>query len=82
MIYSVALSDNLNKQLLGHLLRDDGQEDLCFVLWHPSQGSERQTALLQKIILPKHGDRQVHGNASFLPAYFERVIHLALENNS
>ena len=82
MTYSTAMSSKLNKQLLAHLLRDDGQEDLCFALWYPSHGRERITALIQKVVLPKQGERQIHGNAGFLPTYFERVISLALENNS
>jgi hypothetical protein len=82
MIYSTAISSILNKELLAHLLRDDEQEDLCFALWHPSKGQERVTALIQQLVLPKHGEHQIHGNASFLPSYFERVIGLALENNA
>lgn len=82
MIYSVAIPGNLNQQFLSHLLREDLQEDLCFALWHPSRGLERETALIQQIILPEQGERQNHGNAIFFPSYFERVIALALENNA
>ena len=82
MRYSVAIPGQVNEELLAHLLRDDRQEDLCFALWHPSKGKERFTALLQMVVLPKHGDRQVHGNASFLPCYFERVLDLALKSKS
>ncbi|MGA2402417.1 MAG: ThiF family adenylyltransferase [Syntrophobacteraceae bacterium] len=57
-----------------HLFRDDGQEDLCFALWYPSRGQHRTTALIQRLILPGEGDRNVHGNASFEPAYFERAL--------
>jgi molybdopterin-synthase adenylyltransferase len=82
MTYSVAIPGRANELLLAHLLRDDRQEDLCFALWHPSQGRERLTALLQTVVLPKQDERQVHGNASFLPNYFERALNLALENKS
>jgi hypothetical protein len=82
MRYSAAIPGLVNAELLAHLLRDDGQEDVCFALWNPSKGKERFTALLQTVVLPKHGDRQVHGNASFLPGYFERVLDLALKSNS
>lgn len=82
MIYSVAIPGNLNQQFLSHLLREDLQEDLCFALWHPSRGLERETALIQQIILPEQGERQNHGNAIFFPSYFEHVIALALENNA
>jgi molybdopterin/thiamine biosynthesis adenylyltransferase len=82
MIFSTAIPSDLNKQILDHLLRDDEQEDLCFVLWYPSHGKERLTALLQQPVFPKQGERQIHGNASFLPMYFERVLGLALEKNA
>ena len=72
--YSVAMTEEVNGQATRHLLRDDGQEDLCFALWHPSRGKTRTTALLQKVILPQDGERRVHGNTSFLPRYFERAV--------
>lgn len=82
MIYSAAIPSKVNDQFLAHLLRDDGQEDLCFALWYPSQGKKRTTALMQRVILPNQGEWDVHSNASFLPEYLERVIALALEHNS
>ena len=78
MIHSVALSSELHAQALAHLVREDRQEDLCFALWYPSQGTERRTALLQQLVLPQNGERRVHGNASFLPQYFQRAIGAAL----
>ena len=72
--YSAALPASVNTAVLRHLLRSDGQEDLCFGLWYPSQGHTRMTGLIQKLILPLDGERLVHGNASFLPHYFERAI--------
>lgn len=70
---SVALSSALNQQLLDHLVRADGQEDLCFALWAPSVGVQRFSALLNQAILPRQGDRQIHGNVSFNTQYLERV---------
>ncbi len=78
MNYSVALTSDTNQELVRHLLREDGQEDLCFGLWYPSTGEKRITALLFKAVLPLKRERQVHGNASFGPEYFERVLSLAM----
>lgn len=79
MIYSTALTAPLFEELRRHLVRDDGQEDLCFALWRPSTGRDRLTALIGAVVLPHVGERAVHGNASFAPAYLDRVIDLALD---
>jgi hypothetical protein len=71
---SVAMTAELSSIAQQHLLRKDGQEDLCFALWHPSRGKERYTALVRRIIFPEKGDRSVHGNVSFESAYFERAL--------
>lgn len=76
--YSVAMPRAVHDALSAHLLRPDGQEDLCFAVWYPSRGETRLTALIQQPLLPNDGDRRVHGNASFLPQYFERVISDAM----
>ena len=55
MKFSVATTTKLDEGLKRHLLRTDGQEDLCFALWHPSQGSNRQSALISDIVLPTTG---------------------------
>jgi ThiF family protein len=80
--YSVAIPREVDETLRRHLIRDDGQEDLCFALWYPSRGATRTTALIHRVILPVDGDRQVHGNASYFPQYFERAIGEALESNA
>lgn len=72
--HSVAMTGELSSIAQRHLLRKDGQEDLCFALWHPSRGKERSTALVQRLILPEAGERNIHGNVSFEPAYFERAL--------
>ena len=69
-------------RLESHLIRGDGQEDLAFALWNPSCGAERQTALVSEVMLPIEGDREVHGNASFLPRYLERACATAMERQS
>jgi molybdopterin-synthase adenylyltransferase len=81
MNYSVAIAEELDEALLLHLIRRDGQEDLCFALWNPSQGENRTTALIHAALFPREGERRVHGNASFLPPYFERVVEEALREN-
>ncbi|MDD5584337.1 MAG: ThiF family adenylyltransferase [Candidatus Omnitrophica bacterium] len=82
MQYSVALTHSLHKEATKHLLRPDGQEDLCFALWYPSRGNERFTALLHRLILPGEEDRLVRGNVSFLPSYFERAVVEAIRANA
>ncbi|HYT05448.1 MAG TPA: ThiF family adenylyltransferase [Gemmatimonadales bacterium] len=72
------MAEQIDNELRAHLIREDGQEDLAFALWSPSVGAERLTALLHAVVLPKEGDRQVHGNVSFNQQYFERVCQLAL----
>ncbi len=71
---SVALAADAHEALARHLLRSDGQEDLCFAVWQPSTGAQRRTALIRKPVLPEAGDRQVHGNASFASQYFLRAV--------
>jgi hypothetical protein len=61
-------------QILGdHLLRDDGQEDVCLALYRDSTGIDRRTGLIRSVSLPHPGDRAVHGDASFTGAYVLRV---------
>src|SRR5438128_8504806 len=76
--YSVALSSAAHVDACRHLSRADGQEDLCFAIWYPSEGTVRETALIHQLILPRGGEREVHGNASFLPHYFERALFEAV----
>jgi len=79
MSFHVAMTDAFERDAASHLLRNDGQEDLCFGVWFPSRGRRRTTAVLSRLILPEDGDRQVHGNASFNGKYFERALEVALE---
>lgn len=71
---SVVMTEEVAAKAAHHLLRPDGQEDLCFALWHPSTGPTRTTAIIQRLVLPRPGDRNVHGNASFEPAYLQRAM--------
>lgn len=70
---SVALTTATHARLLEHLDRPDGQEDLSFALWRPSTGATRRTAIVHELVLPRDGERHVHGNASFESSYFLRA---------
>lgn len=78
-IYSVAMPERLHDAALAHLYQWGNQEDLTFALWRPSTGATRTTALVFSLVLPQEGDRRVHGNASFMPQYFQRALGLAME---
>jgi molybdopterin/thiamine biosynthesis adenylyltransferase len=79
---STAMTGDIAAQLASHLLREDGQEDLCFALYRPSTGSSRETSLLFRLVLPEDGDRRVHGNASFMSSYFLRALDEAEQENA
>ncbi len=74
---AAALSHNLHQRACAHLLRADHQEDVAFALWTPSEGQLRLTALVCDLILPKVGERLVHGNVEFSDNYFVRAIGIA-----
>lgn len=74
---SVAMTAALDGQLQAHLLRTDGQEDLCFATYKQSTGRNRRTALLRRIVLPQRGERSVHGNATFTGDFVLRAANEA-----
>lgn len=76
---SVATTADVAAGLTTHLRRHDGQEDVCFVLWRPSTGHARTTAVVYDLVLPGKGDREVHGNASFSDTFFLRAAAVAAE---
>ncbi len=80
--FSVAIPAALHKMLCDVLIRKDGQEDATFLLYKPSEGKGRFTALAYKAVLPERGDRDIHGNVSINSQYFKRVCTLAKEENS
>jgi molybdopterin-synthase adenylyltransferase len=82
MSYHAALETATHEQLTRHLLRDDGQEDICFALWHPATTARRSTALLADPIMPQDGERHVHGNASFESHYLHRAAAIAQEQGA
>jgi hypothetical protein len=79
--FSVAMTTSVAQRLTGHLRRADGQEDCTFVLWRPSTGSRRTTALIVDLVLPGDGDRIVHGTVDFTSEYFLRAAGIAAEHD-
>ncbi len=71
------MTTDLAARLATHLDRSDGQEDLCFLLWRPSTGATRTTAIVAEAIWPTEDERIVHGNVSFTSGYFLRAVALA-----
>lgn len=69
---SIAMTAEADAQLREHLLRDDGQEDVCLATYSLSAGHNRVTYLVRSVILPRPGERLVHGNASFTGDYVLR----------
>ena len=73
MKYSITMTENVNRIFFEHLIREDGQEDLCFAFYKLSSGKSRKTGVINEVILPEFGDRNVHGNVSFNSVYFDKV---------
>ena len=74
--FSVAFTETIDNILSNHFV-SPCEEDLTFGLWVPSQGNNRFTAIIQKIILPEDGDRNIHGNASFNSQYVHKILNHA-----
>lgn len=72
MTYSVAMTEAVAEQARQHLLRPDGQEDVCLATYTVSTGKRRTTYLVTSLVLPEAGDRLIHGNASFTGPYLLR----------
>lgn len=72
--FSVAMTGELDRALGQHLDKGPRQEDLTFAYWKPSRGAHRYTAVLQRINLPRNGDRHLQGNVAFTSEYLTRVL--------
>ena len=76
---AVAMSTEIAGELASHLDRADGQEDLAFLVWHPSVGATQTTAIVSEVVWPEAGDRMIHGNVSFSSTFFLRAASRAAE---
>jgi hypothetical protein len=54
------------------------EDELALPPGHTRIWPGRRTALIQQLILPTTGDREVHGNACLHPRYFQRAVGAAL----
>lgn len=75
--FSVAMTDAMNMRLAEHLIRPDGQEDICLGTYRTSTGNERDTAIVRDMVSPHPGEREVHGNASITGDYVLRAASIA-----
>ena len=86
MKYDVVMTHEANQTATEHLLRHyqqgKWQEDLCFALWRSSTGLNRNAAIVYEVILPKEGERNLTGNASFTHGYAGRAIVEARRQNA
>lgn len=71
--HSVAMTTARHDELKRHLLRADGQEDICLATYAVSTGTHRTSRLITGIELPRDGERRVHGNATITGTYVLRV---------
>ena len=78
---SVAMTAATEECLVRMLVRDDGQEDVCLATYRPSTGLSRYSALIREVVLPKDGDRLVHGNATVTAGYILRAAEAAQDDN-
>ena len=77
---SVAMTAGTHEALLNHLMRPDGQEDVCLATFRRSTGMTRVSALVKNVILPNPGERLVHGNATVTGDYVLRAADMARDD--
>lgn len=79
---SVAMTAKIERELLGLVVREDGQEDVCLASYRPSTGVTRTTALISSVIPPRPGERHMHGNATITADYILRGASIAKSEGS
>lgn len=86
MKYRVVIRETLHQELTKHLLHGlrHGmlQEEACLALWRRGDGYNRYTGVLIEVVLPKYGERDLHGNVTIHDRYLNRVLDRALEKNA
>lgn len=86
MIHRVVIREALHRQLAKHLLsgfqRGNCQEEACLALWRRGEGLKRYTAILGEVVLPKAGDRNLHGTVTVRTGYLNRVVDHALREGA
>ena len=80
--FTVAMTGETNETLSQHLLRSDGQEDVCIATYRPSSTLTGTNVVIGAVILPEPGERAVHGNASFTGGYVLRAAAAAAETGA
>lgn len=82
--HEVVLPGHTNSQACKHLLQHYRQgrlqEDLCFGLWTPATGANRQTSIVTDILLPEPSDRTLHstGHVSLEQHFLARATREAV----
>lgn len=73
--HRVIITGEAEEKAREHLLQhmEKLQEDICFALWNPSTGEETQGAIIEEIILPKKGERKLHGCVTAKADYIARA---------
>ena len=82
--HEVVLTSEANETACAHLLQHfrcgKRQEDLCFGLWTPGTGAEREMAIVMIVLLPVRGKRNLHDNANFKLGYLTRAPRAAIRS--
>ena len=78
---SVAMSADVHADLVAHLARHDGQEEVCLATYRPSTGVTRRTAIVSEVITPLPGERAVHGSAFITGEYVVRAAAIARDRD-
>ena len=83
MKHRVVLREALHRGLADHLLsgfhHGGCQEEACLALWRRGDGFNRYTGILDEVVLPDDGDRDLHGNVTVRGGYLNRALDRALK---